>query len=188
MPDIDEFNRLVQRGLPHSVVSAVMRGDIDEATAVASANEASDVRKWCKVRKNIPETLEPSWDLDPANFYLAHDGVNPADCDPRDYALIEADLAEVRDKLIPGARRDRDPWHQTYKSKSCGTAYRWVNGKAVTPPLLGHHGSAILIRGGMHRFYLADHYRAVRMPFLVQKTDLKGLIELLVSATPTPQG
>ena len=183
MSDIDEINRLIGRGLHIGTAMAVADGKLDEAFEVARAHEGREVDKWCKGRKNIPSSLIAVWDLEPSRFYLAFDGDDPGDHSPTDFVLIEADLAEVDDNLTYAASRERDPWHRQYKSKSCGIAYRWLKGLAVTPPVLGKYSGQVHIVGGMHRFHLAKHYGTTRMPFLVRRAELPAVLALLPSAS-----
>ncbi|MDX0164400.1 hypothetical protein GOC43_21340 [Sinorhizobium meliloti] len=152
-------------------------------TELRGAAERKAVDSWCKGRKNIPESLTALWDLSPENFYLALDGDAPHEHNPDDFILIEADIADVHQKLTYNASRNKDPWHKKYKSKSCKTAYRWVNGLPVTPPLIRRFQDQIHIDGGMHRYHLAESYGTTRMPFLVRKESLKQVITLIPSCT-----
>ena len=183
MADINEINRLIGRGLLIGTAMKVADGTLDEEFEVACAQESREVDRWCRGRKNIPDSLTALWDLDPSKFYFAFDGDDPGDHAPADFALIEADVAEVDARLFHGVSRDKDPWHRQYKSKSCGIAYRWLHGRGVTPPLLVDHGQEIIIVGGMHRFHLAKHYGMTRMPFLVRKAKLAAVKALLSSAS-----
>ncbi len=185
MLDYDEINRLTRLGLSINTAIAVVKGELEEAFEVARAQETRAVVKWCRGKKNIPDALTAVWDERPGNFYLAFDGVSPYDTTSSDFVLIRADVDEVDRKLAKGASRVKEPWHPTYKWKSCGIAYRWVKGLGVTPPLLGESKGAILIVGGMHRFHLAKHYGTKSMPFLVRGTELQAVKALISSAVQT---
>ena len=178
----DELNRLLERGLPASVVLGVLNGQLDEEFEVARWQEAKAVDKWCKGRKNIPVTLDAIWDLAPERFYLVLDGEHCNALDPATIAVIEASTQEVCSKLTWISNRDKDPWHREYKSKSCGIAYRWVHGLAVTPPLLVKFEDQLHIKGGTHRYHLARHYGTDRIPFLVRKSEWMDIEKLLPSA------
>lgn len=181
--DVAELNRLIRRGLNNLTAMAVMDGKLDEEFEVAQADIERKAQKWGKGRKNIPEAPVPGWDCDPGRIYLAYDGDDPDDHSASDFALIEADVADVHPKLTYQATRDKDPWHRRYKSKSIEIGYRWVHGLRVSPPVIAEHEGEIVIVGGMHRYHLAHHYGAKRMPFYVPKSELAKVLELLPDAT-----
>jgi len=181
--DTDEFNRLHALGLSIPAIFDVLNGKRDEMTELREAAESKAVDKWCKGRKNIPQSLTALWDLSPENFYLAFDGDAPHEHNPDHFILIEAQIADVHQKLTYNASRDKDPWHKKYKSKSCRTAYRWVHGLSVTPPIIRRFQDQIHIDGGMHRYHLAQTYQTLRMPFLVRKDDSGEVLEILPSGT-----
>jgi len=183
--DVDEFNRLHALGLSVPVIFDVLSGKRDEMTEFRAAKESKAVDKWCKGRKNIPESLTALWDLSPKNFYRAFDGDAPHEHNADDFMLVEADIADVHQKLTYHASRDKDPWHRKYKYKSCKTAYRWVNGLAVTPPVIRRFQDQIHIDGGMHRYHLAQAYKTSRMPFLVRKDDCGEVLDILNSGIVT---
>lgn len=185
MANVDEINRLTALGLNVITAMDVAEGKLDEAFEVARAQEKRKVDIWCKGRKNIPVALTAIWDCDPANFCLAFDGDDPSDHASTDFILIDADVTDVGGRLTYAASRDKGPWHQRYKSKSCGIAYRWLHGRGVTPPLLGEYQGQVHIVGGMHRFHLAKHYGTTRMPFLVRRAELAAVMALIPSATDT---
>jgi hypothetical protein len=178
----EELSRLISLGLPHSVAMSVIDGGRDEAYEIAHAEERRRVYAWCKEQKTIPERLVPQWDCNPKNFYLAFDQALPSDKDPAILTLIEADLAEIVSCLAKIANRDEGPWHKEYKYKSCGIAYRWLNGYSVTPPLISIEKNEIHIKGGTHRFYLANHYGATIIPFLVYSDELSLITKMISSA------
>lgn len=180
--ELDEVNRLVSIGLDVMTAIAVANGESDEAFEVDRAAEARAVHRWCRGRKNIPSSLTPLWDLDPARFYLAYDGDSPHDHQPDGFVLVEADVAEVHARLTYASDRDVGPWHRRYKSKTCGIAYRWVHKRAVTPPVLVECERQVHIGGGMHRYHLARHYGTARMPFLIQANEAEAVLALLPSA------
>ncbi|WP_395448886.1 hypothetical protein ACHMW7_29710 [Aminobacter sp. UC22_36] len=179
---IEEFNRLIRLGLCYTTAEDVLKGKLDETFEVDQAQERKKVHTWCRGRKNIPVALEALWDLEPSRFYLVFDGDDPKDHNPDDFSVIQAELLDVHPKLTYISGRDKDPWHRQYKSSSCNTAYRWVNGRPVTPPLICDYGAQIHIEGGMHRYHLAHHYGAKEMPFLVREEKLPNVLALLPSA------
>jgi hypothetical protein len=183
LPDVEEINRLTALGLNINAAFEVIEGKRNEAFEVARAKEQREVDDWCKRTKNIPSALVPLWDTNPTNFYLAVDGALPSDYAPSDFVVIQADVHEVDGKLTWAADRDNDPWHQRYKAKTCGIAYRWLHSLAVTPPLLVECGAKVHLEGGMHRYHLAKHYGASRMPFLVRATEVPAVMALVQSAT-----
>lgn len=178
-PKVNEINRLTALGLNVMTAMAVADGKMDEASEVARAEEGRKVDIWCRGRKNIPTALTAVWDCDPANFYLVFDGDSPSDHASTDFVLIYADVADVKGRLTHAASRDRDAWHQRYKRKSCGIAYRWLHGSGVTPPLIKEFQGQVHIVGGMHRFHLAKYYGTTRMPFLVRKVELTAVMALV---------
>jgi hypothetical protein len=181
--NVDEINRLVALGLNVIKARAVASGKIDEASAVARADEDRAVDFWCRGKKEVPAALVAVWDHNPENFYFAFDGAYPEDHASADFVLIEANVDDVNLRLTHTATRDKDPWHKKYKRKSYRIAYRWLHGRGVTPPLLGEVQGEICIIGGMHRFHLAKHYGTTRMPFLVRKAELAAVLALIPSAT-----
>ncbi|MBZ9894516.1 MULTISPECIES: hypothetical protein [unclassified Mesorhizobium] len=152
--DAAELNRLIGRGLNNLTAMAVMEGKLDEGFEVTQAEIERKAQKWGKGRKNIPKALVPGWDCDPARIYLAYDGNDPDDRPASNFALIEADMADIHPKLTYQATRDKDPWHVQYKSKSIEIGYRWVHGLRVSPPVIAEHEGEIVIVGGMHRYHL----------------------------------
>ncbi len=180
--NFDEIKRLLARGLIMNTAKEVAVGKRDEAFEVARADEERTLRTWCRGKKNIPTALKAVWDLTPEKFYLALDGAYPGDHASAAFVIIEADIDEVNRRLTTAASRDKGPWHTQYKRKSCGIAYRWLQGTAVTPPLLREVQGQIHIEGGMHRFHLARHYGTARMPFLVQEAELAAVLALIPSA------
>lgn len=177
-----EINRLVSLGLNVLTAMAVADGKRDEAFEVARAQERLKVDRWCKSMSSIPATLEPLWDLSRERFYLALDGCAPNKMNVDELALIEADVAEVDSLLTFNASRCDHPWHEKYKHKSCGIAYRWLHGHSVTPPLVRKVRNQIHIDGGMHRFHLAKHYGSKRIPCLVPSSDRIAIVSMLPSA------
>jgi len=182
VPQVEELNRLIALGLSPSVAMEVANGTRDEVFEVRRALEKCEVDIWCKGRTNLPKALTAVWDCSPANFYLAFDGDSPADHEPSDFALIEADVDDVNGQLTYATSRDKDPWHESYKSKSCGIAFRWLKGAGVTPPLLGEFEAKVHLIGGMHRFHLAKYYGTKRMPFLVRTIEIEAVMALIQSA------
>ena len=183
MSDVEELNRLIALGLNINAALGVIQGKQNEAFEVAQSQDKREAEAWCKRRKNIPIALIPLWDTNPANFYLAFDGAFPGDYAPTDFAIIQADVSDVDGKLTFATGRDKDPWHKRYKTQSCGIAYRWHHGRAVTPPLLVECEGQVHIAGEMHRYHLAKHYGSSSMPFLVWKTEALAIIALIQSAT-----
>lgn len=178
----DETNRLIRQGLVANVAMDVIDGKLDEEFEVSRAIEITERVKWSKGRVAPPADLTAQWDLDPAHFYLAYDGNDP-DLHPGDqFALIEADVADVHGKLTYHSSRDKDPWHRQYRRGSEGTAFRWFKGLPVTPPLINRVGDQIGIQGGNHRYHLAHYYKTDRMPFLVLNEDLAAVLDLLPTA------
>jgi len=179
----DEVNRLIGLGLDKVTAMAVAAGKLNETFEVARAQERRDVERWCKDMNNIPTDLEAVWDTEPSRIYLAFDGDNPEDHPTTDFTLIEADVSEVDGMLTYISSRDRGPWDEPFKAKSCGIVYRWVKGLGVTPPVLTQYKQQIHIVGGVHRFHLAKHYGTTRMPFLVRRAELATVMGLLRTAT-----
>lgn len=186
--DVAELNRLIRRGLLVQTAMAVMAGKLDEEFEVANAEIGREADRWCMGRKNVPEALVPGWDYDPRHIYLAYDGEDPDGHVASEYVRIEVDVADVHSQLHFQAGRDEGPWHEDFKSKSCETAYRWAHGLLVTPPVIEEIQGRIYIRGGMHRYHLAQHYGANRMPFYVMKSELAKVLDLLPGATLRWQG
>ena len=180
--DHAEFERLTGLGLPASTALHVLRGKRNEDFEVAHVETTARAREWCAGLTALPQGLAPHWDHAPENYYLALDGECPGLADTREWVLICADSAEVLGALTYASTRDKDPWHEDYRHKSCGTAYRWSVGLAVTPPLLAIDRSGIQIAGGMHRFHLAVACGAGEMPFLVEPAALPAIVALLPSA------
>ena len=54
-----------------------------------------------------PADLTAQWDLYPAHFYLAYDGNDPDFHQVDQFALIEADVADVHGKLTYHSNRDK---------------------------------------------------------------------------------
>ncbi|CCF18080.1 hypothetical protein NT26_0356 [Pseudorhizobium banfieldiae] len=146
---------------------------------MSRADELAERVKWSKDLVTPPADLTAQWDLDPAHLYLAYDGDDP-DLHPGDkFTLIEADVADVHGKLTHHSSRDKGSWHKKYKPGSEGTAFRWLQGLPVTPPLINRVGS---LQGGNHRYHLAHYYQTDRMPFLVLNEDLAAVLDLLPTA------
>lgn len=177
----EEINRLVSLGLNVLTAMAVADGTRDEAFEVARVQERIKVARWCKSMSSFPATLEPLWDLERERFYLALDGLGPNEVNVGELALIEADVAEVDSLLTLNSSRYEHPWHEKYKHKSCGIAFRWLNGGRVTPPLVQKVQNQIQIDGGMHRFHLAKYYRTKRIPLLIPSSDRHAIVSLLSS-------
>jgi len=187
MDDLDhaEFRRLIGRGLPASTALHVLRGERNEDFEVTHVETPARAREWCAGMTALPQGLEPRWDLAPEHFYLALDGEHPGHAGARAWKLVLADAAEVLGALTYTSTRDKDPWDEDYRHKSCGTAYRWSVGLPVTPPLLAIDKTCIHIAGGMHRFHLAVACDAGEMPFLVEPAAVATLVALLPSARVT---
>jgi len=183
--DVNEFNRLSALGLSFPAICDILDGKRDEVLEIGMAAERAAVHKWCKGRTNIPAELTALWDLSPANFYLAFDGDAPSKHNPNDFVLIEADVAEIHGNLTYHASRAKDPWHKTYKSKSCKTAYRWLKNLPVTPPVIRRFRDQIHIDGGMHRYHLAHFYNTSRMPFLVWGDNRGEVLDIIKSGIIT---
>lgn len=184
MDDLDhaEFGRLMDRGLPASTALDVLNGTLNEDFEVAHVETTARAREWCAGLTTLPQGLEPRWDLAPGHFYLALDGEHPGLAGAWAWGLILADTAEVLGALTYASTRDKDPWDEGYRHKSCGTAYRWSVGLPVTPPLLAIDKTCVHIAGGMHRFHLAVACGAGEMPFLVEPAALAAIVALLPSA------
>lgn len=178
----EEINRLVSLGLNVLTAMAVADGTRDEAFEVARVQERIKVARWCKSMSSFPATLKPLWDLEREHFYLALDGRGPNEVSVVELALIEADVAEVDSLLTFNSSRCEHPWHEKYKHKSCGIAFRWLHGDRVTPPLIQKIQNQIQIDGGMHRFHLAKYYRTKRMPFLIPSSGRQAIVSMLSSA------
>ena len=180
---MEEFQRLIGRGITAQTALQVLKGEVDEEGAVSKAAEARAVHGWLAKQAEPPEHLEPQWDLAPERFHLSLDGASTGDKRIADIAIIEADMAEVVTKLTFASTRKDDPWTGTYRTKTAKTAYRWFNGLRVTPPLIGLHEGELNIGGGLHRFHLAKHYGATRIPLLVERAALPTVLGMLKSAT-----
>lgn len=178
-PDTDELNRLIARGLDFVAAEHVLSGKRDEEFEVARRSEQRAAEEWRYSSGYPPLALTPLWDLDPSRFYLAEDGTSPGDLDPDKHVLIRAECSDVAQLLTFQSGRVDGPWDVRYACKSSGIAYRWLNGLAVTPPMLRPLGSEVAIAGGMHRFHLAEHYGETEMPLLVERCDLEALKEIL---------
>lgn len=177
-----EFRRLIDRGLPASIVLRILNGEIDEDFEVARVETTDRAREWCAGLTALPQGLQPRWDLVPERFYLALDGESPGHVAARSWVLIHANAAEVLDALTYISTRDQDPWHKEYRDKSCRIAYRWSVNLSVTPPLLTIHNTLVHIVGGMHRFHLALACGMREMPFLVEPDAQAEIVALLPSA------
>ncbi|WP_162895117.1 hypothetical protein [Rhizobium terrae] len=160
----------------------VVEGKRDEEFEVTLADVEKQCCKWTETLERPPSDLKAEWDLDRAHFYLAHDGEHPALHPGNDYALIEVAVADVHEKLTYQSSRDKDSWDEQYRGRSLGTAFRWLNGLPVTPPLIARVGDEIAIVGGNHRYHLAHYYQTKRMPFLVLKENLASVLDLLPNA------
>lgn len=84
--------------------------------------------------------------------------------------------------LTYASTREKDPWDECHRHKSCGTAYRWSVGHPVTSPLLAVRKTCIHIAREMHRFHLAVACAAGEMPFLAEPAALAAIVALLPSA------
>lgn len=178
-PVTDELNRLTARGLDFVAAMHVMSGQCDEEFEVARRIEERAAEEWRSSSGYPPSGLTPLWDLDPSRFYLVGDGALPEEFDPDEHVLIRAECSDVAQLLTCQSGRAEGPWEEGYACKSSGIAYRWLNGLAVTPPMLRPLGSKVAIAGGMHRFHLAKHYGDSKMPFLVERCDLEALKQIL---------
>lgn len=181
--DMEEFHRLVARGISAQTALQVLQGKADEEEAVSKAAEAVAVDTWKAAHSDPPDQLEPRWELARERFHFSLDGASAGDKRIADVAVIEADMAEVVTKLTFASTRKDDPWTGTYRIKTVKTAYRWFNGLRVTPPLIGLHEGQLNIVGGLHRFHLAKHYGATRIPLLVDRAALPTVQGILKSAT-----
>lgn len=184
MDDLDhaEFGRLIGLGLPMSTALDVLNGERNEDFEVEHVETTARAQEWCAGLTALPQGLEPRWDSAPEHFYLALDGEPPGLARAQAWVLIRADAGEVLGALTYASTRDKDPWDEDYRDKSCGTAYRWKVGLAVTPPLLEIYETCIHIAGGMHRFHLAVACGTGEMPFLVEPAALNAIVALLPSA------
>ncbi|WP_349934661.1 hypothetical protein [Acetobacter sp. A11-2] len=153
-----------------------------EEFEVEHVETTARAQEWCAGLTALPQGLEPRWDTAPEHFYLALDGEPPGLARAQAWVLIRADAGEVLGALTYASTRDKDPWDEDYRDKSCGTAYRWKVGLAVTPPLLEIYETCIHIAGGMHRFHLAVACGTGEMPFLVEPAALNAIVALLPSA------
>lgn len=180
--NVDEFNRLHKLGLDPASVLHVLEGKVSEAEALRVCNERKAARAWGNKPANRKRELVPKWDHDPTKFHLSLDGEEPDVFDGDPVVLIEADIEEVEKQLTYVATRDVGPWHQRHKSKSAGIAYRWDNDLPVTPPLLVRLDNSEFTLQGMHRYHLAKHYCAKRMPFLVYERQRDAILRILSSA------
>ena len=180
--DVVEFNRLVTRGLTPNVALQVMAGELDEEFEVASWKTRDEARTWAANPENREIKLVPLWDCDPSMFYLSMDGRLPTSFEASELTLVEADVADVTSHLQFLSSRSEGPWEARYESKTGGIAYRWAHGLSVTPTLVSLVGSKVTIQGGMHRFHLARHHEAARIPLLIRTSELEQLLSILKSA------
>lgn len=130
MADLDhaEFLRLIGRGLPASTALLVQKGVRDEEFEVAHVETTARAREWCADLTELPEGLEPRWDYAPPHFYLALDGEHPGLTGAQAWVLILAEAAEVLGALNYISSREKAPWDERHRLKSCDTAYRWSVG------------------------------------------------------------
>jgi len=163
----------------------VIHGKLDEEFEVERARNRAECIEWSRNLVVPPVDLKAEWDLKPGHFYLAYDGEKPDLHPANNFALIEADVADVHPKLTYQSSRDKDSWDEEYRGRSLGTAFRWLNGLPVTPPLITRIGDEIAISGGNHRYHLAHYYETKRMPFLVLTENLDLVMSILPTAVKT---
>lgn len=182
MTNVENLNRLIERGLPPAVAMDVDAGRLNEDFEVALWATRREAEGWAEDTANRTAAFTPLWDCDPARFYLAFDGERPDGVDAAGLTVIEVAVDELHGALQQGSGRDEEPWSERYRTKTAVIAYRWAQGLAVTPPLTRPFNGEIVIAGGMHRFHLARHYGARSMPVLVKREELEEVVRVLPSA------
>lgn len=173
------------RGLSHNVALQVACGKRDEAFEVEMLCTRMAAGRWVRDDPAAKtKKLVPKWDLNESRFYLALDGVEPGKVDA--IAIPCVDVEEVRNALHLGSKRDSGPWTSGHEVKTAQIAYRWEKSLEVTPPWIYPLCNCIAFKGGHHRFYLALHYGAQSMPFLVSPDEIAELTRILPSLQPRP--
>jgi len=173
-------------GLDLVTAMKIENGDLDLAQILERREEARLAPAWH--RKNRRARPVVGWDDDPARFHLALDGVSAARfrADYPDVLVLEAPTEAFHAALMEYARRLRKPFARPYASKSIDLAYRWSQGRAVTPPMVAPYGTALVFLGGNHRYNLARHYGEATVPFLAQACHEALILDILPSARRRP--
>jgi hypothetical protein len=182
MTDVENLNRLIQRGLPIAVAMDVDAGRLDEEFEVALWTRRREAAGWAKDAANRSTKFAPAWDFEPSRFYLAFDGEKPDTVDAAALTLLQVKVDELHGALQHGSGRDNDPWSKGHRPKTAVIAYHWAKGLSVTPPLIRPSKGKVVIVGGMHRLHLARHYGAQFMPVLVWRKELEEVWPVLPSA------
>lgn len=179
----NELNRLRARGLSMPTAMSVIEGELDEESEVAVAENDRRAEPWAKSQENREASFTPKWDYAPQHYYRSMDGNTlPKQVNPADFQIVCADVSDVTSHLAFHSTRSEGSWSEEWQAKTAGIAYRWANGLPVTPPLIATHQEKITIVGGMHRFHLASHYAASRLPLLVRRSNLASVLSTLKSA------
>lgn len=123
-------------------------------------------------RADWPQSFRVAWDLAPANFHLAYDGMQPSEFKPSEYLLGEADLAEIDDKLHGASRRSSSELWTFAPEKVERVIQHWSNGGLITPPLLDVNMGCLVIAGGFNRMAVCRADGVIRIPFLHLRSKL----------------
>ena len=187
--ELARLNALMGAGMARHLACAVIDSEVDESSAWAE--QSINTRGYELLGQPTEAWPNPAlaWDLSPANWRRAMDGMAAADFAAAypDVRLYEVDRAELEGALAPAARRVEDPFSESYRSKTSRLVAHLGAGLQVTPPFVAHTSAGWAFAGGYHRFGWACHLGLAALPILAragEQARLAAVVPSLREITP----
>jgi len=162
---------------------AVLDGEIDESSAWVE--QRIDTRGYELLGQSAEIWPNPAlaWDLSPASWHKAMDGMTAADFAAAypDVRLYEINRAKLEEVLASAARRVEGPFSESYRSKTSRLVAHLEAGQKVTPPFAMRTSAGWAFAGGYHRFGWACHLELASMPILARAGEQAQLASVVPS-------
>jgi hypothetical protein len=167
----------------------IAKGRSPQEAAALAAEQRRINERACKLMNRPVNEWPPfnlQWDVSPANYFHALDGVGPNDVATNELKVIWVRLDDLDRVLEPSnARVAEEVWSVGQPDKAARAIVHWAEGRSMTPVWVSHTSPGKLgIIGGNHRLAVARAKKATLVPLLVERKDLTNLHDLIVVQSP----
>lgn len=183
MSDVDKPNELLA-GLSEDELFQLIHNMTREEYAERTRQIAEAAKLVGLSVQNWPQ-FEVVWDLSPQSQHLALDGLPPdefAVAYPGGLRLERVHFKQLDAHLCAfNLRTPEEVWGVGTDSKAARVLLSWIEGRGVTPPLVGftNQTSELMLQGGNHRVAVARAKGEVKIPILIAPENYEAVGQLL---------
>ena len=166
-------------------IQALLSPDESKADRLERIRQIDEARKLIRLPISEWPEFDVLWNLNPIDFRYSLDGCSVDDFIsyyPDGMILSEVSLSELDMQLCKFNQRSAEEvWDVGFDDKAARVLLSWIEGRAITPPLVGRTNitDELCLHGGNHRLAVARAKGETRLPILISPSNYQFVADSL---------